>query len=210
MQLFLQPVRDIFQTNAYFYINEKNNHGCLIDPGAQASLLIQIANDHHWKIDEILLTHGHFDHSGAVDDLTQALDIPFYIHTRGPEYLQNDELNLAKGHNRHLNITQPPRLLKDGGELNLVKSGITFDIIYTPGHSFDSITYFDAKNNLAFVGDVLYNDGPGIWQFPGGNKQQLRNTINQKIEKLPADTHFLVGHTGPMNMKQVQQSMLNF
>jgi len=210
MQLFMQPVRDVFQTNAYFYINEENNLGCLIDPGAQASLLIQIAQNHHWTIDDILLTHGHFDHSGAVDDLTKKLNIPFYIHTRGPEYLQNDELNLASGHNRHISIAQAPRLLQDGDKLHLEKSGISFDIIYTPGHSFDSITYFDAKNQVAFVGDVLYNDGPGIWQFPGGNKKQLRESIDNQIEQLPHETQLFVGHTKPMNMDQVHQSMLYF
>jgi len=210
MKLYLQPVRDVFQTNAYFYINETNNHGCLIDPGAQASLLMQIAQNHQWKIEAILLTHGHFDHSGAVDDLTKAWNIPFYIHTRGPEYLQDDELNLAQRHHRHINITRAPYLLQNGDKLQLEKSGINFDILYTPGHSFDSITYFDAKNQIAFVGDVLYNDGPGIWQFPGGDKQQLKESISQKIESLPNQTRFFVGHTGPMDMSQVNQSMISF
>jgi len=206
----MQPVRDIFQTNAYFYINEENKHGCLIDPGAQASLLIQIAENHHWKIDDILLTHGHFDHTGAVDDLTKRLDIPFYIYKRGTEYLQNDELNLAQGHGRHINIDRKPCLLQNNDKLLLKNSGITFEILYTPGHSFDSVTYFDAKNKVAFVGDVLYNDGPGIWQFPGGNKKQLKKTINEQIEQLPQETKFLVGHTEPMNMSQINRSMLHF
>ncbi|KRO00712.1 MBL fold metallo-hydrolase [Companilactobacillus kimchiensis] len=210
MRLYVQPVRDIFQTNAYFYINEENNHGCLIDPGEQSHLLNQIITAHQWTIDEILLTHGHFDHTGAVDDLTKSLDIPFYIHTRGVEYLQDDELNLSKRNQRHINITESPDLLQGGDKLTLKNTNLTFDIIYTPGHSFDSVTYFDRQNKIAFVGDVLYNDGPGIWQFPGGDRKQLKDTINQKIEALPNETQFFVGHTGPMNMQQVHQSMLQF
>ena len=210
MQVYMQPVRDIFQTNAYFYINEENDHGCLIDPGAQPQLLMQIAQNHGWKIDAILLTHGHFDHTGAVDTLTKALNIPFYIHVRGPEYLQNDELNLASQHGRHIQIDQKPHLLHDGDCLKLRQSGIVFNILYTPGHSFDSVTYLDAKNQLAFVGDVLYNDGPGIWQFPGRNEQTLKAVIREKIETLPTATHCLVGHTAPMTIKQVQQIVAHF
>jgi len=210
MRLYVQPVSDVFQTNAYFYINEENNHGCLIDPGAQSHLLNQIITERQWKIDEILLTHGHFDHTGAVDDLTKSLNIPFYIHTRGVEYLQDDELNLSKRNQRHINITESPDLLQDGDKLTLKNINLTFDIIYTPGHSFDSVTYFDHQNKIAFVGDVLYNNGPGIWQFPGGNRKQLKKTINQKIETLPRETQFFVGHTGPMNMQQVHQESLCF
>lgn len=207
MRLYVQPVRDVFQTNAYFYINEKNNHGCLIDPGAQADLLLRIIKQHGWQIDAILLTHGHFDHTGAVDQLTKALEIPYYIHQRGPEYLQDDDLNLARRNHRRIVIEQHPRLLKDGNRLSLKEAGINFEAIYTPGHSFDSITYYDKENAVAFVGDVLYNDGPGIWQFPGGNKVKLMKTINEKLCPLPTEVQCFVGHTMPMQISQVRAVM---
>lgn len=207
MRLYVQPVRDVFQTNAYFYINEKNNHGCLIDPGAQADLLLHIIKQHGWQIDAILLTHGHFDHTGAVDRLTKALNIPYYIHQRGPEYLQDNDLNLARRNHRRIAIKQHPHLLKDGDQLNLPDANINFVAIYTPGHSFDSITYYDKKNAVAFVGDVLYNDGPGIWQFSGGNKAELMRTINEKLCPLPTDVQCFVGHTMPMQIDQVRQVM---
>ncbi|MGM9891715.1 MBL fold metallo-hydrolase [Limosilactobacillus sp.] len=207
MRLYVQPVRDVFQTNAYFYINEKNNHGCLIDPGAQADLLLRIIKQHGWQIDAILLTHGHFDHTGAVDQLTKALKIPYYIHQRGPEYLQDDDLNLARRNHRRIVIEQHPRLLKDGDQLNLKEADINFAAIYTPGHSFDSITYYDKENAVAFVGDVLYNDGPGIWQFPGGNKAELMKTINEKLCPLPTEVQCFVGHTMPMQISQVRAVM---
>lgn len=207
MRLYVQPVQDVFQTNAYFYINERNNHGCLIDPGAQADLLLRIIKQHGWQIDAILLTHGHFDHTGAVDQLTKVLEIPYYIHQRGPEYLQDDDLNLARRNHRRIVIEQHPRLLKGGDQLNLKEAGINFEAIYTPGHSFDSITYYDKENAVAFVGDVLYNDGPGIWQFPGGNKVELMRTINEKLCPLPTAVQCFVGHTMPMQISQVRAVM---
>lgn len=209
MKLYIQPVRDVFQTNAYFYINEKNNHGCLIDPGAQPELLLNLIEQHDWHIDAILLTHGHFDHTGAVDKLTKTLKIPYYIHQRGPEYLQNSRLNLAMQNHRDSQIIQDPRLLRDKDELILEKSKLNFNIIYTPGHSFDSVTYYDSINEVAFVGDVLYNDGLGIWKFPGGNKNELFDTIEKKLCTLPQDVQYFVGHTKPMNIGQVKNILKN-
>ncbi|MBB1098766.1 MBL fold metallo-hydrolase [Limosilactobacillus sp. WF-MT5-A] len=202
MKLYIQPVRDVFQTNAYFYMNEKTGHGCLIDPGAQPELLLQIVRQRHWQIDAIILTHGHFDHTGAVDQLTKALKIPFYIHERGPEYLVDNELNLAHQNNRQIKIDQTPRLLKDNDHLSLAKVGVNFELLYAPGHSFDSVVYYDAQNGIAFVGDVLYNDGPGIWQFPGGNQTELIKSL-KRLSMLPDNTRCFVGHTRPMQISQV-------
>lgn len=210
MKLYLQPVQDVFQTNAYFYINETNHHGYLIDPGAQAAQLLQVIQEHNWHIDAILLTHGHFDHTGAVDQLTKALHIPYYIHQRGPEYLGDDNLNLAAQNHRHINIDQQPCLLTDGDQLPASPTGVKLTAIYTPGHSFDSITYYDQQHQLAFVGDVLYNDGPGIWQFPGGDQAQLMQTINDKLCSLPDAVRCFVGHTMPMQISQVRQVMKEF
>lgn len=207
MRLYVQPVRDVFQTNAYFYINEQNLHGCLIDPGAQAKVLLSAIKERGFHIDAILLTHGHFDHTGAVDQLTKALKIPYYIHQRGPEYLENDDLNLAKQNNRHIQIDQAPRLLKDDDHLNLEEAGIDFKVLYTPGHSFDSVTYYDEENKVAFVGDALYNDGPGIWQFPGGNEEELMATIKEKLCSMPTGVQCFVGHTMPMQISQVRHVM---
>ena len=207
MRLYVQPVRDVFQTNAYFYINEQNLHGCLIDPGAQAEVLLSAIKERGFHIDAILLTHGHFDHTGAVDQLTKVLKIPYYIHQRGPEYLENDDLNLAKQNNRHIQIDQAPRLLKDDDHLNLEEAGIDFKVLYTPGHSFDSVTYYDEENKVAFVGDVLYNDGPGIWQFPGGNEEELMATIKEKLCPMPTGVQCFVGHKMPMQISQVRHVM---
>ncbi|MBR2734183.1 MAG: MBL fold metallo-hydrolase, partial [Selenomonadaceae bacterium] len=64
--ILMTQVRGIFETNAYFYIDDDTRHGFLIDPGAQADELLKIIGEHDWTIEKILLTHGHFDHIGAV------------------------------------------------------------------------------------------------------------------------------------------------
>ena len=61
-------VRGVFATNSYFYIDDETRHGFLIDPGAQADELLKIIGREKFTIEKILLTHGHFDHIGAVEE----------------------------------------------------------------------------------------------------------------------------------------------
>ncbi len=205
MELYIQPVRDVFQTNAYFYINEKTGHGCLIDPGAQPELLLRTIAERGWQIDQILLTHGHFDHTGAVAKLIDALNIPYYLHKDGLKYLQDDTLNLAKKYQRQGNIKATPTLIATETTLNLAQANINLQVYFTPGHSFDSITYYDPTTQIAFVGDLLYNNGPGIWNFPGGDKQQELRSIQEKLCVLPPAVRCFNGHTDPMTIEQVRQ-----
>ena len=80
-------VKDVLDANSYFYISEKTNHGFLIDPGAEANTLINEIRNNNWVIEKILLTHGHFDHIGAVDQLFNVLNIPYFIHVNGAEQI---------------------------------------------------------------------------------------------------------------------------
>ena len=59
-------VQGVFETNCYFYVDDETRHGFLIDPGAQADALLRIIDERGFTIEKILLTHGHFDHIGAV------------------------------------------------------------------------------------------------------------------------------------------------
>lgn len=66
-------VKDVFAVNCYFYIDDETRHGFLIDSGAQASRILQKIEENGWTIERILLTHGHFDHTGAVREIAQTL-----------------------------------------------------------------------------------------------------------------------------------------
>ena len=71
-------VKGYFAENAYFYIDDRTKHGFLIDPGAQADVLVRMIRKEGWTIEKILLTHGHFDHTGAVNELRKALEVQVY------------------------------------------------------------------------------------------------------------------------------------
>ena len=72
-------VTGALETNTYFYVDNETNHGVIIDPGAEATKLSKIIRNKEWIIEKILITHGHFDHIGAVEQLHNEFDIPYFI-----------------------------------------------------------------------------------------------------------------------------------
>ena len=89
------PVKGYFEENCFFYIDDESRHGFLIDPGAEAGRLLSLIRREGWVIEKLLLTHGHFDHTGAVNELREALGIPAYAHETAEQYLLDARMNLS-------------------------------------------------------------------------------------------------------------------
>ena len=188
-------VADVMSVNAYFYIDDKTSHGFLIDPGAEADRLLKIIAERNFVVEKILLTHGHFDHIGAVEEIHGKLNIPIVMHENGKDYVFKPSWNLS-----------PYTLEKDLklGEVNFLPDG-TFiatevnpdfgvKLIHSPGHTTDGAIYYSAKDKIAFVGDTIFKNGFGRTDFPGGNFETLMDTIRTKIFTLPEDTKLFCGH----------------
>lgn len=189
------PLCEILTTNAYFYIDENTKHGFLVDPAAEPEKLLQIIKENGWTIEKILITHGHFDHIGAVEKLAQELNVPYYIHNNGKQYLINPQMNLSSFFEQNITLNNA-EYLQDGDEIPLNSApDIKLKVIYTPGHTSDSVIYYDQDNNVAFVGDTIFKDSEGRTDLPGGNHFQLYDSIKNRIMTLPDDTILYSGHT---------------
>ncbi len=196
-------VQGVFAENTYFYIDEVSKAGFLIDPGAQAGLIADVIRRNGWHIEKILLTHGHFDHFGAAEQLREHLVAPIYVYTPDAPYLTAPRLNLSA--NSGDPITVPHYEEVHDGEIIRLKhnSEFTLRVIATPGHTPGSVTYYAPEAHAAFVGDTLYEHGPGLTQFPGGNPEELYRSIRDRILTLPPDTLLLSGHSSPMTVAQL-------
>lgn len=200
-------VQGIFAENTYFYIDAHTGSGFLIDPGAQAGLIHDVIVHNGWTIEKILLTHGHFDHMGAAETLGRQLHAPIYIYPEDAPYLTDTRLNLSGGWNQPVVIDHYEELY-DGEILRLkANSGFYLKVIHTPGHTPGSVTFYAPEENAAFVGDLLYQHGPGLTNFPGGNRRELENSIITKIFTLPDDTVLLSGHSSPITVGQEKQML---
>lgn len=201
-------VQGVFAENTYFYIDPHSKSGFLIDPGAQAGLIYDVIMRNGWTIEKILLTHGHFDHMGAAELLREKLVAPIYIYPEDAPYLKDPYLNLS-GNSGDPIIVPHYEELYDGEIIRLkANSGFFLKVIHTPGHTPGSVTYYSPKESVAFVGDTLYEHGPGLTNFPGGNRSQLEESIVNKILTLPPETLLLSGHSSPITVEQERRLLL--
>ena len=189
------PVKGYFAENCFFYIDDQTKHGFIIDPGAQAQGLLELIRDNGWIIEKILLTHGHFDHIGAVDELRSALDIPVMAYKTSDAYLLDARRNLSA-------LCGPAILVKnvtyvtDGDMIHLeANPAFSLRVLYTPGHTTDSVVFYSQQDRVAFVGDTIFKGSIGNYQYPGGNLRDIQRSILDRIFTLPDQTMICSGHS---------------
>ncbi len=194
------PVQGVFETNAYFYVDEHSKHGFLIDPGAEPEKLASYAQSRGWIIEKILLTHGHFDHTGAVEALSTLWQVPYMIHRNGNLYLENPEYNLSRFCGGDKILTSAT--YAEHGDTTALSDNPSFQLtwLHTPGHTTDSSVLYDEENHVAFVGDTIFKGSVGRTDFPGGNEVQLTQSIG-RILALPPQTVLYSGHSLPTRLE---------
>ena len=201
-------VQGVFAENTYFYIDPHSKSGFLIDPGAQAGLIYDVIVRNGWKIEKILLTHGHFDHLGAAELLREKLVAPIYVFPEDAPYLTDPYLNLSASSGQPMTVPHYEELY-DGEIIRLkANSGFYLKVIHTPGHTPGSVTYYSPEEHAAFVGDLLYQHGLGLTHFPGGDRRVLEESIVNKIFTLPDDTVLLSGHSSPITVGEEKRLLL--
>jgi len=190
-QMELGPV----QTNCYIV----SNHGkqaLIFDPGEEAVKIKGLLKKRGLTPLAILLTHAHFDHIGAVDELRELYKIPVYLHTLEKDWLGRPNLN---GSGKYAavpdyRINEADVLLTDEKELAI--GPFEMDLLHTPGHSPGSISYSFKEEGFAIVGDTLFRGSIGRTDLIDGSEKKLLQSIRSSLLTLPAETVLFPGH-GP-------------
>ena len=190
-------VSGIFATNCYFYIDDETRHGFLIDAGAQADKLLGIIERENFTIEKILLTHGHFDHIGAVEELQNRLKVEVCMQKNGRDYVKNPIWNLSAYFGLDMTLDNVI-YLEDFSKITL-ESNKKFDLELIPlaGHTTDGAIYYNANDSVAFVGDSIFLNSFGRTDFPGGDEFTLYKNLKEKVLTLPPKTILLSGHSEP-------------
>lgn len=171
-------------TNMYV-VSDENNEGFLVDCAYPSDRVKQYIEDNNIKINFIIQTHTHFDHVLGLEYFKNLYDVNVYASEDSKEIANDKDYNLAYSYDVNVPIDN---YLKDG----VVFSKYNILAIKTPGHTLDSMSY--KIDDVLFSGDTLFKQSIGRTDFPGGNYNQIIDSIKNKFSKFDGDTKILSGH----------------
>lgn len=181
-------------TNCYL-VKTAENSGVVVDPASEAQEILDAADKFGMKIKKILLTHGHFDHTGAVNEIQKSENAPVYIHAADEPLLHDSDKALAYFcPSMPFEEKNADVLLGDGDEIE--QDGVIFKVLHTPGHTAGSVCFLvDNPGGLKIMlaGDTIFKDSIGRSDGYSGDYIVQRETL-EKLKALPDDYLILSGH----------------
>lgn len=180
-------------TNCYIAHKEDSKHCVVVDPGESGEQIANFLQREEMICDEILLTHGHFDHIHGVDALKNATGCKIGACEVESPMLEDPNLNLTSQVGPAKCI-RPEHLWKDGQWVEIGE--LRFQVIHTPGHTKGSCCFYFEEDQVLFSGDTLFMESIGRSDLPTGNGRELIQSLNEKVLVLPNEVKVFPGH-GP-------------
>lgn len=186
-RLVLGPV----QTNCYVLCDEDNGKAAVIDPAYNAEVIKSTADKSGCEIEKIILTHGHYDHTGGLKELMILCPgAKLYTHIKGKEILADTHLNLSYKVGRTPETFVPDVLVADKDKIPFGDS--EFEVIYTPGHTADSMCL--KFGDVIFCGDTVFRYSVGRTDLPTGSMDMEIKSIKNKLMPLDDNIILYPGH----------------
>ena len=178
-------------TNVYFLINKETKETHLVEPADNAPYLLEQIKMRGYDMKAILLTHGHFDHIYAVNDLKKSLDVPVYAYADEAALMGDSWMNRSKAWAEAMTVT-PDILLHEGVELDL--AGFHIRVIHTPGHTAGSCCYYFEEEKILIAGDTLFYESYGRTDLDTGSEAAIMRSLREQLFLLPDDVEVYPGH----------------
>lgn len=183
--------------NIYFLVDEDTKDCVVIDPGFLPKTQLDFINEKGWKLRQIWVTHGHFDHIAGVKSLSEAVDppVPIAMHPVSFEWAKENPPDEIYG----VRVDEVPRVdipLAHGIWLGIDPQSDekVVEVRDVSGHNPGSVIFYCPDLKLAFVGDAIFKDSIGRTDFAGSDHQLLLKNIREQIYTLPEETVLLPGH----------------
>ena len=179
-------IRQLTENCYIFWDDEKN--GGVIDPGGDFEKIDEFICENEISLKVILLTHSHYDHIGAADELSKKYDLPVSMSKDEIDVLCEPENSLG------VYFKMPDRFsyFNDGDIINI--GAYSLKVIATPGHTKGCVCFYEENEKVLFAGDTLFNSTVGRWDLPTGSYDDLENSVLNKLYILPDDVKVYSGH----------------
>ena len=177
-----------YETNCYIVTDPRTLECAVIDPGADAATILDYLEENHLQCRFIFLTHGHFDHVGAVPELMEETGAPLCMH-------RNDDGVTIGGEYYRFRAPEGARFIAEGDRIAV--GGLSFTVLETPGHTPGCVTYLceepGSEEKALFTGDTLFRDSCGRTDFPGSSTEDMLRSL-KRLALLPGDYEVYPGH----------------
>ena len=184
------------ETNCYIVINEESLQCVVIDPGDESNLILNYLEDNRLHCRAIMLTHGHFDHVGAVEAVAEETGATVYMN-------EKDDVRSGSDSRYAFSLPQGGVYYKDGDVVQ--QAGLRVEIMGTPGHTPGGVSI--RCENALFTGDTLFKGSCGRTDLPGGDMVQELESL-KKLCSLPGDYEVYPGHMDSSTLQR--ERMFNY
>ena len=193
LKALIQPVTP-FQQNASIIYCDQTMKCAIVDPGGDIEILLQISKENSLVPEKILLTHGHIDHAGGATEISEILNVEIHGPHIEDKFLLDGLQKQGEMFGMSSKNCTPDKWLNDGDVIYVGNEKL--EVYLCPGHTPGHIIFFSKDSGLALVGDVLFNGSIGRTDLPGGNFEDLIESVKNKLWPLGTNIKFIPGH-GP-------------
>ena len=184
-----------YQQNCSVIKCESTGRAAIVDPGGDIERILGAVEQMGATVEKVILTHAHMDHCAASDVLRQQLEVPIEGPHKGDDFwLEGLPQACQMAGFPHADAFVPDRWLEDGDTVTV--GDLQLQVVHCPGHTPGHVVFIYPEQKVAWVGDVLFQGSIGRTDFPGGNHQDLVDSIRDKLFPLGDDITFIPGH-GP-------------
>ncbi len=169
-------------------------HTVLVDPGGGPDVIMETLREAGVTPETIVVTHAHFDHIAAVPRIAELTGAGVYVHSLDAVAMEDPFLNLSAMFGRPLGSISVSGALAEGDRIPCGTGALR--VMHTPGHTPGSICLlWQADGQTLLVsGDTLFEEGYGRTDFPGGNSNDLRASLDRLDREIPSGTLVIPGH----------------
>lgn len=194
IQVMIVPVTP-YQQNCSVIKCVSSSKAAVVDPGGDIDRILEAVEKLEATVEKVILTHGHMDHCAASDVLRKRLHVPIEgPHREDGFWIEKLPESCKMSGFPHADAFVPDRWLEEGDTVTVGEQSL--QVFHCPGHTPGHVVFHYAPQQVAWVGDVLFQGSIGRTDFPRGNHDQLISSIREKLFPLGDDITFIPGH-GP-------------